>query len=172
MKHVQGLDHYKLPESGEIGKWEIVKRKKSNPIIRKLVFWWYTIIHNMRDNRRKHKILKVLDQKKTQGELRSGPGLEVTPVGKSLTANKIHTITGYSLREIEVPCTELVKSEHLELIDYTPEHQYLINNRGILAIMRRDFLSKIWYRSWDFWKWVAPSLFSLIALLNGVFKWW
>lgn len=139
---------------------------------KKLLFWLKIIIHNMKDNRRKHKILKVLDQKKTEGELRSGPGLEVTTVGKSLTANKLHTITGYSLKEIEVLCTELIKSEHLELIDWTPEHQYLINNRGILAIMRRDFLSKIWYISWDFWKWVAPLVISFTALLNGIFKWW
>lgn len=138
----------------------------------KLVFWWQAIIHNMRDNRKKHRILKILRQKKREGDLREGPGLEVTAVGKSLPANKIHLLTNYSLEEIEVLCAELIKSEHLDLIDWTTEHQYLINNKGILAVLRKDFLGLIWYRSWDFWKWVAPLLIGLTALLNGIFKWW
>lgn len=149
-----------------------MRKQIINRCLGKLLFWWNTFIHNMRDNRKKHNILKILRQKKIEGDLEESPSLEVTDVGRSLTISKIHIITKYNIEEIKVLCEELVESKHVILIDYTQETQFLINSKGILAVLRKDFLGLIWYRSWDFWKWVAPLIIALTALLNGIFKWW
>lgn len=125
-------------------------------------------------NRKKHKILKALYLNWEKGEERSGNGIEVTDLGKSLTTTEIQKETKMQTSDIEQVCSVLVNTNYIKLFSKNQNdkvNRYLIIDNGQTAFVEKHFLNKIWYRDFNFWKFFLPFLVGLLGLLNSIFQW-
>lgn len=125
-------------------------------------------------NIKKHKILKALYIKWEQGEARTGNGLEVTDLGKSLTTTEIQKETKLQISDIEQICFVLTNTNYIKLFNKNQNdkvNRYLIIDSGQTAFLEKYFLNKVWYRNFDFWKFFLPFLIGLLGLLNSIFQW-
>jgi predicted AAA+ superfamily ATPase len=123
----------------------------------------------------KHKILKTLKTHWDNGEERTTGSYTVNPLGRSLSIIQLSKRTKLSSDKVQDLCDTL---EHSKLIDKFKEdtenksHYYIINDFGKSYVIDKIFFYKVWYRNFNFWKFVLPFLIGLAGLLNSIFGWW
>lgn len=125
-------------------------------------------------NKKKHKILKALYLNWKSGEERSGNGIEVTDLGKSLATTEIQKETKMQTSDIEQVCSVLINTNYIKLFSKNQNdkiNRYLIIVNGQTAFLEKYFLNKIWYRNFNFWKFFLPFLIGVLGLLNSIFQW-
>lgn len=135
---------------------------------KKVVHWIKQCIWLMKLHRRKHLIIKTLTESFDDGERRSGNGLEVTDLGKSVTNIGIHLKTNLKIHQIDSICVMLIAQGYVVGFrndDKNKAHRYLITDLGRVAAYENQFKDMIWYRNFDFLKWFIPTLISLTALI-------
>ena len=125
-------------------------------------------------NYKKHILLKNLYASWKDGEDRTTSSYQVTPFGRSLTVIELQKKTSYGILKIEELCITLSNDGYIEKITEDTDnksHRYLIKELGKSAFIDKYFLHKVFFFSFDFWKWVLPFLVGLLGLLNSIFHW-
>src|SRR5690554_3995972 len=126
-------------------------------------------------NLKKHNILKELKIHWDNGEERTKGGTTVTPYGRSLTIIQLSKRTKYSSDKIQDLCDSLAQSQLIEKLKEDSEnksHSYILNDSGKAYVIDKILLNKVWFRNFDFWKFVLPFIIGLLGLLNSIFNWW
>jgi hypothetical protein len=131
----------------------------------------YTI-HKMTANSKKHKILKALTDHWLDGENNTVSGFTVTEFGRCLNNMQIHLRTNINIQEVDNICFTLTNQGFIRSFHFdakTKLHTYLIEDIGRVAVIEKRFKNLIWFRNFDFWKWVLPVIFSLTALAISLY---
>lgn len=118
-------------------------------------------------NKKKHLILSKLLAKFQEGEERTGHGIAVTELGRSMTNIQLHHQTGISIENIDKWCYVLSNQGHLTILqkdEGNKAHRYLITPSGQQAVTDKFYLNQVWFRQRAFWFSLLPIIISLVAL--------
>lgn len=138
------------------------------PLISRFVSMYKTVIYMLRKNRRIHTILKVLTLAEKQGERETKHGSSVEELGRSRSNLELHLDTNIRIDTINDLCFKLVNMGYLKANGVKEDNKinrFNITPAGRIAIIDNIFLNKVWWRNWEIWKWLLPTL---IGLSTGV----
>ena len=124
-------------------------------------------------NKKKQAILKSLLDKYQKGEERTGLGVTVTDLGKSMTNIQLHTETKIDVKDVDNLCYVLVNQGHVSILqkdEANKAHRYLITQSGQQAVIDNFYINQVWYRQRAFWFSLLPIIVSLSTLVWTITK--
>lgn len=128
----------------------------------------------MANNRSKHIILKVL-KSKWDREKKANNDKPISALDVSLDPQELSKQTGYNIEKLKDICHVLMSEQLVQKVtsgNLNLPDKYVISSKGRTYVTEQKFLNQIFWRKFEFWKFVIPTIIAIIALLNSIFGWW